>query len=453
MMSYKVKNVRTVQERLLIIQEAEKNPHEKRVDLAKRLNLAPSTLNSILAKKDMVKKQYEKLGNLSTKRKTNKESKYAELENILYDWYQQLQLYNIPVDGSIVREKAKQIASDINITDFKASNGWISRFKNRHGLVFKKLACEKATRETDIAEVSADIIKDYAAKDIYSADETALFYRCFPDETPVVQDRMCRDGKLCCQRITVLLCANSDGSHKLEPLVIGKSSNPKCLKGIQTFPVKYKSNSKALMTVTVFQEFLTTLNTAMKAQGRKILLFVHNCESHSLNGLNLNHIKVVTYPSNDMKTPLSTDILTYFKQNYRKLLVQKAVCYMNVGIYNRENLNINLLEAMHFILAAWQRVTPISIKNSFTKCIYGFKEQAELHRYHPEVLSEASAELDTDFLDWYKFSEQKIDFETYVNCDKNIITCEADMISDLCDETDTVKEEDDDYDDNHEPEP
>ncbi|PSN37927.1 hypothetical protein C0J52_12231 [Blattella germanica] len=48
-MAFPVKQVRTLEQRLRIIEEVEKNPKEKRVDIAKRLGLPPSTLNSIIS--------------------------------------------------------------------------------------------------------------------------------------------------------------------------------------------------------------------------------------------------------------------------------------------------------------------------------------------------------------------------------------------------------------------
>jgi hypothetical protein len=56
-MSQPKKQVRTLHERLKIVEEVEKNPGEKRVDIAKRLGLAPSTLNSIFGKKDEIREQ------------------------------------------------------------------------------------------------------------------------------------------------------------------------------------------------------------------------------------------------------------------------------------------------------------------------------------------------------------------------------------------------------------
>jgi hypothetical protein len=73
---------------LKIIHEVEKNPGEKRVDAAKRLGLPASTLNSIFAKKNDSREQIQKCGNACKKRKTGKESTFAELETVLFTWYQ-----------------------------------------------------------------------------------------------------------------------------------------------------------------------------------------------------------------------------------------------------------------------------------------------------------------------------------------------------------------------------
>jgi centromere protein B len=104
------KLVRTLHDRLKIIEEIEKNPEEKRVDIAKRLRLRASTLNTIFAKKNEIREQIQKCGNACKKRNTGKLSTFAELETVLFTWYQQAQASNIPIDGTILREKAKIIA-------------------------------------------------------------------------------------------------------------------------------------------------------------------------------------------------------------------------------------------------------------------------------------------------------------------------------------------------------
>jgi hypothetical protein len=52
---------------LKIIEEIEKNPGEKRVDISKRLGLPASTLNTIFAKKNEIHEQIQKCGNACKK--------------------------------------------------------------------------------------------------------------------------------------------------------------------------------------------------------------------------------------------------------------------------------------------------------------------------------------------------------------------------------------------------
>jgi hypothetical protein len=94
--------------------------------------LPASTLNSIFAKKNEIHEQIKKCGNACKKRKTGKELTFAELETVLFTWYQQAQASNIPIDGTILREKVKIVAAKLNIDCFSASSGWLSRFKDRH---------------------------------------------------------------------------------------------------------------------------------------------------------------------------------------------------------------------------------------------------------------------------------------------------------------------------------
>jgi hypothetical protein len=82
-MALRKKHVRTLHDQLKIIQEVEKNPGEKRVDIAKLLGLPASTLNSIFAKKNEVCEQIQKC-NTCKKRKTGKELTFAELETVLF---------------------------------------------------------------------------------------------------------------------------------------------------------------------------------------------------------------------------------------------------------------------------------------------------------------------------------------------------------------------------------
>ena len=89
----------------------------------------------------------------------------------------------------------------------------------------------------------------------------------------------------------------SDGD-KLKPLVIAKSENPRCFRGITkaALPVIYRANKKAWMTTILFKEWLERLNGQMQLQHRNILLFVDNCGAHP--AVHLSNIKIVFLPPN-----------------------------------------------------------------------------------------------------------------------------------------------------------
>jgi hypothetical protein len=82
-MLHPTKQVRTLHKRLKIIEEVEKNPTEKRIDIAKRLGLAPSMLNSIFAKKREIREQIDKCGKSCKKRKMGRESAFCELQSVM----------------------------------------------------------------------------------------------------------------------------------------------------------------------------------------------------------------------------------------------------------------------------------------------------------------------------------------------------------------------------------
>ena len=174
----------------------------------------------------------EKCGNACKKRKTGKESTFAKLETVLFTWYQQAQASNIPIDGTTLREKAKIIVTQLNVDNFSASNGWVSRFKDWHGLVFKKLtgeSVEVSVESTDPLLESLPSLQGGAfnePRDVYNADKTGLFFNVLPDRTLAYKGESCHGRKHSKDRLTVLLCVNSDGSDKQVPIVIVKSLKP-----------------------------------------------------------------------------------------------------------------------------------------------------------------------------------------------------------------------------------
>ncbi|GFT74987.1 tigger transposable element-derived protein 6 [Trichonephila clavipes] len=191
---------------------------------------------------------------------------------------------NIPMGGSLLKEKAKAFAKELGI-EFSASEGWLTNFKKWNGVVFKKMCVESSSVDINVCSKRqnslSDLIKEYEPRNIFNTDEIGLFFKCLPEKTFIFKKEKCHGGKHSKERLTVLLAVNRDGSEKITPLVIGKSAKPRCFKGINSFLTKYRSNKKAWMTTELFNEWLVSVNLDTKREKRHILLFLDNCTVHN----------------------------------------------------------------------------------------------------------------------------------------------------------------------------
>ena len=100
---------------------------------------------------------------------------------------------------------------------------------------------------------------------------------------------------------------------------------------------------------------------------------------------------------------------------------------------------INVLEAMHYIMAAWQQVRQQTIQNCFRKA--GHKYQSDGN--------EMASDDDDDFgQDWEELcGAQKYDFQRYVSVDSHVATTGVETVEELCEafgSTRSVEEEDED---------
>ena len=52
----------------------------------------------------------------------------------MYEWYLLARRRLVPVTGPMLQEEALAIVNGLGHSDFKASNGWLQRFKDRHNI-------------------------------------------------------------------------------------------------------------------------------------------------------------------------------------------------------------------------------------------------------------------------------------------------------------------------------
>jgi hypothetical protein len=102
-----------------------------------------------------------------------------------------------------------------------------------------------------------------------------------PEHTYLFKNESAKGFKSSKERMTVICCANMKG-EKRDLLVMGKSKNPRCFKGVRSLPVDYYSSANAWMTSVIFNDWLVKWDLELK---RKIVLLADNCMAHTNNSL------------------------------------------------------------------------------------------------------------------------------------------------------------------------
>ena len=154
----------------------------------------------------------------------------------------------------------------------------------KHGKTFKEVSgkSEKVTKEmTAPLEETAlsTILARYQLKDIFNADEFGLFYEALTSKSLHFRGKHCSGEKLTKLQLTGMTAFNALG-EKIPMFYIGKSANRGCFKHFRNPTCRYRSQKKAWMDGTLFEEWLHKFDRKFEMQGRKVVMIVDNCPTH-----------------------------------------------------------------------------------------------------------------------------------------------------------------------------
>lgn len=251
--------------------------------LAKEYGVADSTISYIKSKKSEILAAATNK-NENRQKKNLRKPEYPEMEEKLYAWFLDQRARNCPINSLILKAKAKDFFAKLypnrDLDSFHASDGWFQKFKHRVGIRFLKICGEKLDSDTAavqpfINRLNAKIEEmGVTEEQIYNADETGLYYRLLPENTYVSSNEKSAAGhKKSKERLTAMLCANAAGTHKVKPLVIGKSRKPRCFKDFIN-PLDYDNSQNAWMTLKIFKNWF---NTSFVRQVSKPCFVICSC--------------------------------------------------------------------------------------------------------------------------------------------------------------------------------
>lgn len=82
-------------------------------------------------------KYFSALEKSSNKRRKIREGTNKDLDAVVFKWFLAKRSQNIPIDGSMIKEKALGYAKELGVSsDFRASDGWLHRWKKRYEFLF-----------------------------------------------------------------------------------------------------------------------------------------------------------------------------------------------------------------------------------------------------------------------------------------------------------------------------
>ncbi|XP_051466970.1 tigger transposable element-derived protein 3-like isoform X2 [Apus apus] len=317
-------------------------PKVSQSELAKRFGVSQPQICRIIKNRERILSEWHRSGDPDRKRK--RDGKDAAPEAALLRWVEGSRAARLPRSGPLPPPEAPHLARALGRPDPGASSGWLARFGARRNLPFKGPRPEEGDAEQPTAEhwagaVLPGLLRSYAPAQIYACGESGVL---LPGE-----------------RLTLLLCANADGSEKVPLRAVGESARPRCLRGVhlEQMPWSYRAGSRAGLTAPLFTEWLRELNEGMRRRGKSVLLLLAKHEAHPY--LQLSNVRMVFIPpAASSAQPLDHGIASDLKGHYRCRLLR----WLSV---ERGVEQPTLLDVLHMLAQAWGDVRPGLISSCF----------------------------------------------------------------------------------------
>lgn len=406
--------------------------------LADKYGVGRSTISDIKKNADTILKYTCKLdsANGSKHRKMMKKAKNEVLDEVLYCWYLQQRSSGQDICGPLLCEKALQLNKKIGGDDaFKASNGWLYRFKSRHGIREFHVQSE----ETSPDEGADDSFKDDFKKEldenhydldfVYNAVETGLNWKSLPSKSLPSQRESSSPGyKASKERVTILVCANATGTHKMPLLLIGKSKNPRCLKDV-TVPVIYRNQKSANINTEIFIDWYNNTfipevkenQNEIGKQGNVLLLLdyapIHPSAEQLEREDGTFKVKILPPDATSLIQPIDQSVIETLKLLYRKQFLRRLFCVDedNVEVVLSFLKQMNLKECCHMIADAWDLIERKTLNKACNRALKRENDNSNTDTNSP-ILEEIN-ELMTNIQICQECEAD--DIKDWLSCDSN----------------------------------
>ncbi|XP_053986721.1 jerky protein homolog-like [Hylaeus volcanicus] len=388
----------TLQHRYDILRKLESGISQS--ELAKEYGVTDVTIRRIKSNAVQIRQQFHirqpiQISDVNDQDKSRL-SQFDELNARLHTWFLNRRAIGFIVTDLLLQNRAKELNQELcGSSSFSASKGWLWRFKRRHGIRYFKHHRERTSANAGTAEELSQMFlrrleeENIKLQNVYNMDETGLLWKAVSQRLLVhAGEKAIPGNKAKKDRVTVGLCVNATGTHKLPPIFINRYEKPRVLKHCRDqLPVIFKSQKNAVMDRNVFADWLKNhFRPAVRKQQfekgtrGKVLLLLCNSECHALSPEDQtqdDNFEIVFFPANEASylQPMSQGIIETMKKSYRHRMVKKILeCPGGVEEFYK---NYDIKDCISVVNEAWIDVKQLDICKSWEK-ILGDKPIMEL---------------------------------------------------------------------------
>nr|XP_033324208.1 jerky protein homolog-like isoform X3 [Megalopta genalis]XP_033324209.1 jerky protein homolog-like isoform X3 [Megalopta genalis] len=372
-----------MQQRLAVL----KDLREKKLlpaQIGIKYGIGPRTLRSIAKNATKINAFADKSSREQKRRRLVKPL-YNEVDKQLLAWLEQRRTFGYRVTDALMLKKAMEFKENLpSYSRFKVSRGWLTKFKRRNGIRL----VDRYKQKNNVDQIEPDafvnnlkkMIKEenISLENIYNMDESALLWKTVPTKILAGEEKNLCGHKAKKERITIGLCVNALGTHKIMPLVIYKYKNPRALRHEVSLPVIFKSQTNAWMDRTLFLDwFENHFKPAVKQYQEekqisgKVILLLDNCEAHNVSLQENEEFKIMYLPTNSRscisQSMNQEGIMEKTKRIFRQKLLQRVLTYD--GGISEFYSDYTIKNCIDILSESWSEITQRDIKNASNKII------------------------------------------------------------------------------------
>ncbi|KFD67038.1 hypothetical protein M514_07219 [Trichuris suis] len=245
----------------------------------------------------------------------------------------------------------------------------------------EKLSADTLSADNFTGELKELLEREHYDEDfVYSADETGLNWRALPTRTLATHAESTVPGfKAAKDRVTLMVCANSTGTHRLPLFLIGKSKRPGAIGRAKKLLAVYSHQKRAWMNTETFTYWLKNVfvpevrgfQNSIRRSG-KVLLLIDNAPAHAASAqLNSLHEDVTVHFLPPNVTPIQLmhqGVIRSLKVHYRRRLLEQLLCSDNFAAKSAPDFYkmADLRDCCYLAAESWEAIkqsTRLEIKD------------------------------------------------------------------------------------------